>query len=170
MFHKFKLFQGAEDAGSEIRYRCTSCRECKVCKEHENIENISIKEEIEQELINNSVSINQEDKYIVAGLPMIYNPLTKLPPSNRNTALQVYNRVIKQLNKLPGDKSDVIKSEKTMQELGFVDFVSNLSDEDRKMLEESEVKYYIPWIVVWKLSSVSTPCRMVFNGSLPTSS
>lgn len=27
-----KLFQDVEDAGSEILYRCTSCRECKVCK------------------------------------------------------------------------------------------------------------------------------------------
>lgn len=49
--------------------------------------------------------MNQEDKYIEAGLLMIYNPLTKLSPSNRETTLHVYNRVVKQLNKLPDDKN-----------------------------------------------------------------
>ena len=36
------------------------------------------------------------------------------------------------------------------------------------MLDRSPIKYFIPWRVVWKESSVNTPCRPVFDASLPT--
>ena len=36
------------------------------------------------------------------------------------------------------------------------------------MLSVSPIQYYIPWRVVWKLSSVSTPTRMVFDARVPT--
>ena len=166
---KLELFQSAEDAGSEILFRCNECRDCKVCRNHKNVENISIREEVEQQLIDKSIEINIEEGYIEASLPMTHKPSTKLPPSNHDTALRVYNRVVKQLNKSPKDKEDIIRSEAEMQALGFVDYVSNLSEEDRVMLEKSAVKYYIPWLVMWKPNSLSTPCRMVLNGSFPTS-
>ena len=98
---------------------------------------------------------------------MICEPSTKLPPSNRDTALRVYNRVVKQLHKSPQDKEDVIKAEATLQEYGFVDFVSNLSAEDQQMLQQSPVQYIIPWRPVWK-NSPSTPCRPVFDATFPT--
>ena len=165
---KLEFFQSVEDAGSEILYRCEECRKCETCKQPTNIEDISIKQAAEQQLVNKSVTINVKEQRIEATLPMIHEPSTKLPPSNRNTALQVYNRVVKQLDKSPQDKEDIIKSEASMQENGFVDFLSNLSEEDRAMLDNSPVKYYIPWRPVFK-ASASTPCRMVFDASYPTS-
>lgn len=53
-----KIFDQVENAGSEITYRCINCRDCKECKHHDNIESISIKEEIEQEIINQSVTVD----------------------------------------------------------------------------------------------------------------
>ena len=162
-----ELFQSVEDAGSEILFRCNKCRDCKTCKQHENVDNMTIDQEAGQLLIEESVTIDVENQRIEATLPMICDPATKLPPSNRDTALKVYNQVTKQLNKSPKDKEDVIKAEATLQEHGFVDFVSNLSKEEQQMLERSPVKYYIPWRAVWK-SSASTPCRPVFDATFPT--
>ena len=31
------------------------------------------------------------------------------------------------------------------------------------MLSETKIKYCIPWITVWKQSSIGTPCRVVFD-------
>ena len=162
-----ELFQSVEDAGSEILFRCNKCRDCKTCKHHENIDNMTVDQEAGQLLIEASITIDTTNQRIEATLPMICDPATKLPPSNRDTALRVYNRVTKQLHKSPQDKEDVIKAEATLQELGFVDFVSNLSKEDQQMLQQSPVKYIIPWRAVWK-NSPSTPCRPVFDATFQT--
>ena len=57
---KLKIFEHVENAGSEILYRCSNCRSCKVCKEHEHNEMMSIKEEIEPDIINSFVKVNRE--------------------------------------------------------------------------------------------------------------
>ena len=59
---------------------------------------------------------------------------------------------------------DIIKSENKLQELGFV----NLSPEMQHKLNHQH-QHYIAWRAVWK-KSVSTPCRIVFDASRPTSS
>ena len=38
------------------------------------------------------------------------------------------------------------------------------------MLKKSPNQNFIPWRVVWKDNSISTPCRIVFDASQPTSS
>ena len=58
-----RLFDQVEAAGSEISYRCVNCRECKACKNHQEIEAISIKEEVEQSIINASVTVNVKKSY-----------------------------------------------------------------------------------------------------------
>ena len=54
--------------------------------------------------------------------------------------------------------------------MGFVDYVSNLSPEQQQRLKDSPIQNYIPWNAVWKENSISTPCRIVFNASMPTGS
>ena len=49
------IFNLVENAATEISYRCISCRDCKDCLNNEHIENISIREEVEQDLIDKSV-------------------------------------------------------------------------------------------------------------------
>ena len=51
-------FNQVENAATEISYRCISCRDCKDCVNNEHIENISIREEVEQDLIDKSVQVN----------------------------------------------------------------------------------------------------------------
>ena len=46
------MFGDVESNGSEIAYKYNKCRNCKVCKEHSTDEIMSVKEEVEQDVIN----------------------------------------------------------------------------------------------------------------------
>ena len=100
-------------------------------------------------------------------LPFLVDPESRLVP-NDNDALQVFRQQVRKLNTNPEDKAAVIKSQQELQELGFVDFVSNLSQEDKSLILDSNVKYFVPWRAVWNEGSVTRACRMVFDGSQAT--
>lgn len=166
-----KSFNEAEAIGGEISYRCPSCRECKDCKNHDSTEAISIREDAEQAIINSSVHVDLANKVTTARLPFICDPTEKLLP-NKSIALKVYQQQLRKLNKPENanDKQDIIQSEAKLHKLGFVDYVSNLSPEMQEMLRSQPIQNYIPWRAVWKPSSLSTPCRIVFDASQNTPS
>lgn len=166
-----KSFEKSENAGSEISYRCISCRECKDCKSHNSLESISIKEEAEQALIESSVVIDTESCITTARLPVLYDPANRLAP-NKSVALKIYQQQIQKLNKHENakDRLDVIESEAKLQKLGYVDFVDDLPEHIQLNLKSNPIKNFIPWRAVWKPSSISTPCRLVFDASMATPS
>ena len=164
---KLKIFENVENPGSEISYRCSNCRSCKVCKEIEHNEMMSIKEEIEQDIINSSVKVNREKQITTPSLPLIHNRLIKLA-HNKDIAVKVYNQQIKKLKKNPKDKADVIEPEARLQSLGYVEYVKNLSAKHQEMLITNKIQNYIPWRAVWNRNSVSIPCRVVYDASRPT--
>ena len=164
-----KIFEIAENCGSEITYRCVSCRSCKNCKEHDQIEAISIREEVEQDLIGKSIEIDVKKRLSIATLPFIHNPVLKLAP-NKHKAMKVYQQQLKKISKSLSDIEQVLKSEGKLQSLGFVDYTQNLSAEQQEMLKSNEIQNYIPCCIVWKDNSISTPCRIVFDASQPTDS
>ena len=125
-----KSFENIENTGSQITYRCVSCRDCISCKKHDSIETVSLKEEAEQAVINASVTIDLNQSITTARLPFISNPITRLAP-NKAIALKVYEQQVKKLNNPLNlkDKADVLESEAKLQRLGFVDYVRNLSEE-----------------------------------------
>eukprot|EP00794_Sanderia_malayensis_P016359 gene16359-biopygen12052 len=164
-----KQFEDAETIGSEITYRCVRCRGCNDCKNSTKIEAISIKEEMGQSIINSSVTIDVEKQVITAYLPFIDNPALKLSP-NKAIAIKTYYQQLRKLDKNPSDKADIIASEVKLQQLGFVDYVHNLSEETQLSLQNNVIQNFIPWRAVWKVTSLSTPCRVVFDASLPTPS
>jgi len=162
-------FQQVENAGSEINFRCVKCRSCNTCKKHQKEETLSIKEEVEQELINRSVTVDVSNGITTAKLPLMDNPITRLCP-NRSIALKVYYQQLKRLNKYINEKHDVIKSEAKLQSLGYVEYLKNLPENDKLSLMANQVQNFIPWRAVWKENSTSTPCRVVFDASMPTES
>ena len=57
-----RLFEQAESTGCEITYRChVNMSTCQECKNHEKYESISLKEEVEQHIIDQSVTVNLEE-------------------------------------------------------------------------------------------------------------
>ena len=100
-------FKEVEEAGSEITFRCVKCRICKDRKDHDSNEAMSIKEEIEDDLIKRSVTYDMERQKTIAKLPLIADPAVRLSP-NAGLAKKVYNGVLKRLNKNPEDKASII--------------------------------------------------------------
>ena len=86
-----KKFEEVEGSGSEITYRCMKCRNCKDCKECDTIESVSIREEMEDQLISKSIKVNLETRTCTAKLPLIYDPISRLHP-NKEKALNVYSQ------------------------------------------------------------------------------
>ena len=163
---KWKTF---EEVGSEIQYRCVKCRLCKDCKDHDHNEALSIREEIEQDVINRSVKVNSEKRTTSAVIPFMNDPVAKLGPS-RDIALKVCKQQRKKVNKIIQDKNSVIKAEKKLHNLGYVDYVKNLPEDLQEFLESTPIQNFLPWRVAWKSSSIYTPCRPVFDASMPTES
>ena len=117
----------------------------------------SIREEVEQDIINKSVSVNINNRNCIANLPLLYNPVNYLA-SNKSIAVKVYNQQIHKLQKNPKDKDDVIKSEAKLQQLGYVKFLKDLPPELQKKITDQPVQNYILWRTVWNKNSLSTPC------------
>ena len=85
-----KIFEEIEKAGTEINYRCLDCRDCAQCKKGSSIEETSIQEDIEQQIINKSVSVDFENHISSADLPFLSNPDMRLSP-NIEIARKVYD-------------------------------------------------------------------------------
>ncbi len=164
---KLRRFQTSQFAGSEIQYRCPKCRNCQPCKNCD--EDMTIKEEIEQEKIEESIVIDTTNKSVTASLPLIADPSVKLCP-NKGIARKIYDQQLRKLNKNPADKESVLKSEGKLQSLGYVAYVKDLPEDTQVMLSTSPIQNFIPWLVVWKEDSMTTPCRMVSHASMPTAS
>ena len=107
------------------------------------------------------MKVDLEKGYSVARLPFLCDPLQKLAP-NENIARKIYFGQIKKLNMSSSDKEDVIQAERKLQNLGFVDFIDDLTIEQRDKICSSPLMYFIPWRAVWNKNSISTPCRPVF--------
>ena len=129
----------------------------------------SIREEVEQNITNKSVSVNINNRNCIANLRLLYNPVNYLAP-NKSMAVKIHNQQIHKLQKNPKGKDDVIKSEAKLQQFGYVKFLKDLLPELQKKITDQPVQNYIPWRAVWNKNSVSTPCRVVFDASQPTAS
>ena len=130
---------------------------------------MSVKEEVEQDVINKSVKVDIDRRIATALLPLMFNLLHKLAP-NKDKALCIYNQQVKKLNQNPQDKEDVIQSEIKLQSFGHVEFVKNLTPKQQEMLTKNPVQNFITWRAVWNGNSVSTPYHLVFDVSQLTAS
>ena len=119
---------------------------------------------MEQHLIDESVTLDPNQNSCEAGLPFTGDPISRLDSSNLELSRKIYNRQVQNLAKSPEDRKGLIGAEHKLQCLGYVDFLSNLSEEDRLLILEALVKVFIPWLAVWS-DSLSTPVRPVFNAS-----
>ena len=85
-----KKFEKIEEAGTNISYRCVKCRNCLDCKHGSRVEEISIQEEVEQNLIDRSVTVDVGKHVCTAKLPFLADPDSRLVP-NSHLARKVYN-------------------------------------------------------------------------------
>ena len=163
-----KTFEGIEQSGTEVSYRCMECRNCKQCLKSALIDEISIETEMQQDLIEKSVSVDIENNCCSADMPFISDPDSRLV-SNHMQAKKVFESQVKKLGNSLKDKNDVMEAEKKLQDLGYVGWLSDLDPDDQKLILDAPVRYFLPWRLAWS-NSVSTPCRPVFDASAKTKS
>ena len=82
--YDLKTFIKLQDLGIDLAYRCPKCRNCHDCRNS----NETVREELEDQAIKDSVSIDFESKKITAKLPMRGDENQYLS-NNRNSALKV---------------------------------------------------------------------------------
>ena len=69
-----KTFEDTENMGTNISYRCVDCRNCKECMKGSLMEEIRIREEYEQSLINNGVVLKEDEKNVCSLFALFGKP------------------------------------------------------------------------------------------------
>ena len=161
-------FWQTEEIGTSSEYRCVACRNCAKCRDGGSLEMISLKEEAEQAMLESIVQWNPAKQQLESGLPFVEDPAVQLKP-NKHIAEKVLDSQIRLINKTPGMKEGVLISHGKLLSRGFVVAYDDLSEDVKKIMDSSAGPgFFIPWTVVFKATSLSTPVRMVFNGSSAT--
>ena len=157
-----------EDAGTVVDYRCVSCRNCEKCKDGDLNEMTSLRQEVEQSLIESNVFHNPANNTLEAGLPFMEDPVEHLKP-NRHIAERVFESQMKRIQNNPSMKESVLKAHAKLEDKGYVIAEDDLPPDLRARMDSTPGPgVHLPWSVVHKESSVSTKDRIVFNGSSTT--
>ena len=155
------------EGGLSQEYRCPACRECLKCRDPDTTDKISLRMEVEQKQIEDSVTLDFENKRILVTLPKRGSEELFLT-SNRDIALKVLNGICTKASKSDGMKLQISKAFEKLFANDHAVFVEDLGKEDLDKFVNKVVQYYLPWRVVWKLDSLTTPLRPVFDASTNT--
>ena len=161
--HWFKQMEG----GLTVEYRCPACRECPKCKDADTTEKISMREEVEQKAIEDSVTLDMVNNRIVVTLPKRGKEELFLT-SNRDIALKVLNGVCTKASKSEKTKLEIKKAFDKLFKNGHAVYLEELTKEELDQFIRKAVQYYLPWRLIYKLDSLSTPVRPVFDASTNT--
>ena len=161
-----KLLIKLIENGVSVEYRCPKCRECQKCRSGPTAERISLREEMEDELVRENVKIDFENKRITATMPMRGDPNQYLS-NNREMCEKVLEAQCKRVEKDPDAKEFVLKAFEKLTKNKYAVKLTDLTQEQQERLLSKELQHWLPWRVVFKVS-VSTPCRCVFDASTKT--
>ena len=162
-------FFEAELTGTEVKYRCLRCRSCAQCKNSDQVDELSLKEEREQALIEAAVEYDPQQGRLFSTLPFTHDPKTHLQP-NKFVAEKVLKTQIKLTQASESARLEVLAAHEKLASKGFIKKLAELDPEIRRDIEaHMDQAYHIPWRVVHKLS-ISTPARLVFDASSATPS
>ena len=163
---EYKRFQEMQELGLDIEYRCPDCRDCIKCKKADKTEKISLREESEDFEVKKSITLDFEQKRILAKLPLRGKERDFLS-NNREKARKI---LIQQCKKYYGDsetKETVLKAFAKLFDNGHAVLLSDLNEEQLNKFINKEVQHHISWRVVFS-SSPTTPCRPVLDASSRT--
>ena len=160
-------YHEVDSLATAVQYRCPTCRSCSKCKAGPSLEDSSIQSEAEQLLIENSVIYDQGSKKLIATLPFITDPITALS-DNINTAKSILASQIKLTVKNPQLLPDILKAHLKLVERGYSVRLDDLSPDIQSEILSAPRRHYFVWRCVWKASSLSSPCRLIVDGSQST--
>ena len=150
--YDLKTMIKCQEQGLVLEYRCPTCRQCQSCRNAPDTERISLREELEDEAIKNSVNIDYEENKITCKLPLRGDP-NKFLSGNREIAKKVLEGQCRKVQNDPEGRAAVIKSFHKLLDNGYAVKFDDLTKEQRKNMLAQGVQHYLAWRVVHKLSS-----------------
>ena len=160
--------QEQEDTGSKITYRCASCQNCEQCKISDKTRLRSIREELDDHLIEQCIEIDLENKVTYSRFPFKIDPEPYLKrlwngsSDNLRTATRIFEQ---QRQKSKECRESTVKFHNEIKEKGFVIPFKSLSEELQLEIQAAELRNYLYWRTTFKVSA-STPARMVVDPSM----
>ena len=133
--NELKNFLKHQEVGLDASYRCVRCRDCIDCKRGVGQELLSMKQQAEQELIRESVQIDESINRAVAKLPFVCDPSDKLV-DNSKAAERRLDNVVKKYKDEEETKEKLVKSMNKLIDRGHIKFVDDLPD-------KGPFKYYV---------------------------
>ena len=161
-----RKLQKAQSEGLNIEYRCPKCRACADCRRSFETERVSLREEAEDQMIWDSVTIDWANKRIICYLPLRGKPEEFLS-NNRDIALRTLDQQCYKYSKDIETKEAIIKAFEKLMKNGQMVLWEDLTEEEKKVVDSKGLSHYIVWRIVFK-ASLSTPARPVFDGSQNT--
>ena len=161
-----KRLQQAQQEGLSIDYRCPRCRNCSDCRRSFATERVSQREEAEDMMVWDSVSIDWKNKRIICYLPLRGSEEEFLS-NNRKIALKILDQQCYKYCKDTETREMIVKALDKLMKNNQLVLWKDLTDEEKKVIESKPISHYIPYRVVFK-PSLSTPARPVFDGSQNT--
>ena len=164
-------WEDVEDTGTVVDYRCPKCQSCPECLKGGKTRSRSIREEDEQGVINKSIRIVYGDPENVddpgrtyVRLPWIRDPaeLAKIWGATDNFR-QAKAVLMQQLKHGDEAKADLNKFMEGICGTNFAVPVDTMSEELQQFIWNAPIRHYFVWRGVWKLSSITTPCRVVVD-------
>ena len=162
-----KFWYKQMEEGTTVEYRCPACRDCAKCKNSDFTDKVSIREEVEQQAIEDSITFDRENKKIWVSLPKRGEERFFLS-SNRDIALKVYKKICEKATKDPTIKVEINAAVEKLFRTGQALYLSEVDSERLEKFIHKEVQHYLPWRVVFKADSLTTSCRQVFDASTNT--
>ena len=151
---EMEKFMRLQDAGLDSTFKCPTCRNCKSCLKGAGKELLSMKEEYQQKIIEDSVWIDDEVGQAVARLAFTTDPTEGLT-DNEYIAVRRLNDVCRKYGGDSSVKDMITKGFEKLINRGHILLYDNLSDLDQKLVDQPG--YYIPWDIAFKQDSMSTP-------------
>ena len=126
--------------------RCDKCANCPTCKLSSRAKTQSLQEAFEQEVIENSVTVDLDDRRVLVELPFVKKPVEFLTKRHKRTdnLSQVITIYRSQCKKPEEVKVQIRAAHKELVEKGFMVPLSALSQDLQKMIETAPFRHYYP--------------------------
>ena len=152
---RIETFFEIEGLGVMCNPRCGGCK-CGKCQL--GGKNMTLREEMEYKMIDEGLSFDTDKGKWKANYPWIRSP--EELPNNRYVALAILKSLERRLA-----TNEILSTLYSQQMNDMVTRNAAREIDDRELSSYSGAKFYITHHAVFKPSSKSTPCRIVFNSS-----
>jgi hypothetical protein len=150
-----------------VDFRCPDCENCERCKSSPILKSTSIREQLEQRIIEKSIRISYLEQKVIIKLPFVVDPvifLKKHFKGNSSNYHQALTRYIQQCKGSVELKSQIRLAMDELISAGFIAPVDSADESIKEIIEKSEVLHFHLWHAVMK-ASISTPCRLVVDST-----